>query len=117
MDSYLEVVVFLLVGAAVPIIGIWVGSLLRPHRPYAEKLSVYECGSTPIGDARLKFNIRFYIFALVFVVFDLEAIYLYPWAVVFKDLGLFAFVEMIVFLAILAVGLIYAWQKKVLRWL
>jgi NADH-quinone oxidoreductase subunit A len=95
--------------------------LLGPHRPYAQKTSTYECGEIPVGVAWVQFNISYYIFALIFVIFDVEAIFVFPWAVVFNalkkaGLGPFALLEMTVFIAILAIGLVYAWRKGVLKW-
>jgi len=116
MGNYFDVLVFLLTGVVFIFFGLWVASLFRPHRPDAEKLSIYECGVRPFGDSRAKFRVRYYIFALVFVIFDVEAVFLYPWAVVYKELGLFGLTEMLVFLGVLVIGLIYAWKKKVLQW-
>lgn len=116
MGNYFDVLLFLLAGIGFVFIGLWAASLLRPHNPNAEKLSIYECGERPFGDSRVKFRIRYYIFALVFVIFDVEAIFLYPWAVVFREIGLVGLVEMLVFLGVLVIGLIYAWKKKVLQW-
>jgi NADH-quinone oxidoreductase subunit A len=90
--------------------------LLRPHRPYPSKLTTYECGETPIGDTRVRFNIRFYIVALIFLIFDVEVVFLFPWATVYKNLGWFAFIEMMVFLLILFVGYAYVWRKGDLDW-
>ena len=117
MSGYLDVSLFMLVGIAFPFIGLAVAWLLRPARMYDEKQSVYECGELPFGDARIKFHAHYYIFALLFVVFDVETVFLYPWAVVFKELGLFGFIEMMIFIGILVVGLVYAWRKKVLKWI
>ncbi len=89
---------------------------LRPHRPSRGKSTAYECGIIPVGDAWRQFNIRFYIVALLFVLFDVEAAYLYPWAVRVGALGSYALVEMLIFLAILGFGLAYAWRKGGLRW-
>ncbi len=116
LDNYLDVAIFGLVAAGMVVVTLWISALLAPRRPYAKKLSTYECGEEPFHDARINFHIRYFVFALTFFVFDMEAIFLYPWAVVFRDLGVFAFVEMIIFLVILAVGLLYAWKKKVLQW-
>lgn len=94
-----------------------IARLLSPKNPGAgEKLETYECGELPFDDALVNFNIRYYIFALTFFVFDMEAIYLYPWAVVFQSLGLFALIEMFLFLVILGIGLLYAYKKNVLHW-
>lgn len=91
--------------------------LVSPKVPGREKMSTYECGVDPIGSGWTQSTIRYYIFALLFVIFDVEAVFLFPWAVVFEDIGLFAFVEMMIFVAILALGLLYAWRRKVLDWL
>jgi len=98
------------------------GSLLRPHNPEASKLTTYECGEPPTGTAWMNFNIRFYLVALVFVIFDVEIAFIYPVAVVFKDwvnngLGLFALAEIVVFIGILFVGLVYVWAKGDFEWL
>ncbi|MDA8169580.1 MAG: NADH-quinone oxidoreductase subunit A [Nitrospiraceae bacterium] len=93
-----------------------VGMLVRPRRPYREKLLPYESGNPPIGEPRVRFSVKFYIIAMLFVVFDVEAIFLYPWAVTFDKIGLYAFVEMVLFIIILLVGYIYAWKKDAFRW-
>ena len=90
--------------------------VLRPSRFSEEKLTTYECGENPQGSAWVQFNIRFYVFALIFIVFDVEAVFLLPWAVVFKSIGPIAFVEGLVFIAILVVGLAYVWRKGDLEW-
>jgi NADH-quinone oxidoreductase subunit A len=90
--------------------------ILRPSNPNDEKLSTYECGEEPVGSAWVQFNIRFYVVALVFLIFEVEIVFLFPWATVFKQLGLFAFVEMMIFVFILVVGLAYVWVKNDLEW-
>ena len=90
--------------------------ILRPSRFSEEKLTTYECGENPTGSAWIQFNIRFYVFALIFIVFDVEAVFLLPWAVVFKQLGFLAFAEGLVFIAILVVALAYVWRKGDLEW-
>jgi NADH-quinone oxidoreductase subunit A len=90
--------------------------MLRPSAPSSEKQVVYECGERPTGSPWIKFNIRFYVVALIFVIFDVEVVFLYPWAVVFRELGGFAFAEMLVFLGILFLGLAYVWKKGDLEW-
>jgi NADH:ubiquinone oxidoreductase subunit 3 (subunit A) len=90
--------------------------VIRPSRFSEEKLTTYECGENPTGSAWVQFNIRFYVFALIFVVFDVEAVFLLPWAVVFKELGMLAFVEGLVFIGILVVALAYVWRKGDLEW-
>ena len=98
---------------AVPLIVQW---LIAPSKKTKEKLETYECGEVPEGSAWLQFNIRFYVIALIFLIFDVEVVFLFPWAVVFKDLGLLAMVEMAIFLVILIVGLAYVWVKSELDW-
>lgn len=120
-DQYGPVLIFALAGVGFGVLTLAVAWLLRPHDPYPEKLTTYECGIEPFTESWAQFYIRYYLFALVFVVFDVETIYLYPWAVVFRDLlgpmGAFVFLEMLVFLAILVVGFAYAWRKGALEWL
>jgi NADH:ubiquinone oxidoreductase subunit 3 (subunit A) len=111
------VAVFAVVGAvmvALPLAVIW---LISPRSAYPLKRETYESGMPTIGQAWAQFNVRYYLFALVFVVFDVEIIYLYPWAVVGRSLGALAFVEILVFLVILALGLVYAWRKGALEWM
>ncbi len=105
-------VVILLFGAGT----FFVWRLLRPHRPNREKLSTYECGIDPVGENWKQPNVRYYIFAFLFAVFDVEALFLFPWALVYERLGLFAVVEMILFVVILLFGLAYAWGRRVLDW-
>jgi len=113
---------FLLIFAlAFPLIPILVslvmgGFRIRPNRPNPVKQDTYECGVETVGDALGQFNARYYVVALLFVIFDVEAVFLYPWAVAFRQLGLFAFVEAVVFVAILVVGYVYAWRRKALEW-
>ena len=116
MAPFTPIAIFTVVGVGFVCLVLGISSLLRPHRPRPEKLTTYECGERPIGQAWAQFNVRYYLFALVFVIFDVEVIYLYPWAVVFRQLGTFAFVEMLMFLLILIVGLAYAWRKGTLEW-
>ncbi|OIP36649.1 NADH-quinone oxidoreductase subunit A [Candidatus Desantisbacteria bacterium CG2_30_40_21] len=89
---------------------------IRPSNPSPKKLFTYECGEVPVGSSWVQFNMRYYLFALIFVIFDVEVAFLFPWAVVFKELGLVAFVEMAIFIVILLIGLLYAWRKGVLKW-
>ena len=110
------VLLFFIVAAVFVAAAMLAARALRPHRPSAEKLSTYECGEEPIGDSWVKFNVRFYIIALIFLIFDVEIVFLFPWAVIFKQLGLFAFVEMMIFLGILVIGYIYVWIKGDLDW-
>ncbi|MGG1314783.1 MULTISPECIES: NADH-quinone oxidoreductase subunit A [Cohnella] len=115
-NQYVMVTVFLLVGIAFPVVVLWVGKQLRPRSPTPEKEIAYESGNDPQGDGQIRFNVRYYLYALMFVVFDVETVFLYPWAVAYKKLGLFALAEMMIFIGMLLIGLIYAWRKKVLQW-
>lgn len=90
---------------------------IRPSKPDPIKDSIYECGMVPIGDAQVRYNVRYYVFGLLFVVFDVEAVFLYPWAVAYVGLGVYAFVEALIFMAILFIGYAYAWRKGAMEWL
>lgn len=90
---------------------------IRPKNPDPIKQSVYECGMVPVGSALVRYNVRYYLFALLFVVFDVEAVFLYPWAVAYRGLGVYAFVEALIFIAILFVGYVYAWRKRAMEWI
>ncbi len=120
MDSYFNQYFFMglfgLFALVFPVLPIVVAKFVAPKKPSAIKNATYECGLVSEGDSWIQFRIQYYIYALIFVIFDVETIFIYPWAVAFKQLGLFAFVEMILFIAILAVGLIYAWRKKFLQY-
>ena len=116
LTDFGRILIFLLIGAVFTGGGLIASWILRPRRPYPDKLSTYECGEEPVGNSWVKFNIRFYVVALIFIVFDVEVVFLFPWAMVFKELGMFAFVEMAVFLAILVVGYAYVWVKGDLDW-
>jgi NADH-quinone oxidoreductase subunit A len=116
LTEFGRVFLFILVGVLFVAIGMAFAWLLRPSRPYPSKRTTYECGEAPLGDTRVRLNIRFYVVALIFLIFDVEVVFLFPWATVYKDLGWFAFVEMVVFLAILLVGFAYVWRKGDLDW-
>jgi NADH-quinone oxidoreductase subunit A len=116
-NDYLFVVLFFLLGILLPVAALWViGPFLRPNKPSKEKRTTYESGVDPIGDAHVRYNARYYLFALLFVVFDVETLFLYPWAASFHRLGLFGLVETLLFIFMLVIGLVYAWRKKVLEW-
>ena len=115
-NSYLIVAIFLCLGILLPIVALFFGKLLRPNKPNEVKYSTYESGIEPFSDSRVQFHVRYYIFALMFVIFDIETVFLYPWAVAYERLGIFALVEMLIFAVMLVIGLIYAWKKKVLKW-
>jgi NADH-quinone oxidoreductase subunit A len=117
-NGYLFVALFLLLGILLPVASLMVlGPLLRPKNPYTAKLTTYESGVEPFGEAHVRYNVRYYLFALLFVVFDVEIVFLYPWAATFKQLGRFGLVEMLLFIGMLVIGLLYAWKKKVLEWI
>jgi NADH:ubiquinone oxidoreductase subunit 3 (subunit A) len=110
--------IFALAFPLIPIVASVLFGLLkiRPNRPDAIKEATYECGVETEGDAWGQFNVRYYVLALLFVVFDVEAVFLYPWAVAFRQLGLYAFVEAVLFISILLVGYVYAWRRRALEW-
>jgi NADH-quinone oxidoreductase subunit A len=115
--EYGTLLVFLLFGVVFVAGGVAVNYLLMPSRPNREKNATYECGLDPVGDARVKYTMRFYVFALIYVVFAVEAAFLLPWAVVYKKLpGLFPLVEALIFIFVLVLGLAYAWKKGDLKW-
>jgi NADH-quinone oxidoreductase subunit A len=107
---------FILVGGAIGLASMSVGKVLGPSRPDAEKLSPYECGFEAFEDARLQFDVRYYLVAILFILFDLEIAFLFPWAVALKDIGFFGFMSMMLFLTILVLGFIYEWMKGALDW-
>jgi len=116
LSGYEYLLGFLLICAFVPILALVISQVLRPKRYSPERRTTYESGMGPIGGAWIQFNIRYYMFSLVFVIFDVETVFLYPWAVAFNQLGLLAFIEALVFIAILVIGLVYAWRKGALEW-
>ncbi len=116
LAEYFPVLLFIFVAVAVGIVPMVLGKLLGPSRPDAEKLSPYECGFEAFEDARMKFDVRYYLVAILFILFDLEIAFLFPWAVVLNEIGLFGFLSMMAFLAILVVGFVYEWMKGALEW-
>ena len=116
LAEYFPVLLFICVAIAVGVVPMILGWLLGPSRPDPEKLSPYECGFEAFEDARMKFDVRYYLVAILFILFDLEIAFLFPWAVVINEIGLFGFFSMMVFLAILVVGFIYEWMKGALEW-
>lgn len=115
-NNYVVVAIFIMLGILLPVVALTVGRLLRPNKPSESKQTTYESGNEPVGEGQVRFNIRYYLFALMFVIFDVETVFLYPWAVAYNKLGLFVLVEMIIFAGMLLIGLLYAWKKKVLKW-
>lgn len=116
LNNYLPVLLFLAVGALVGIGPMAIGKLLGPSRPDPEKLSAYECGFEAFGDARMQVDIRYYLVAILFILFDLEIAFLFPWAVSLGTIGFIGFMSMMVFLGILVIGFIYEWGKGALDW-
>ncbi|WP_089416771.1 NADH-quinone oxidoreductase subunit A [Vitreoscilla filiformis] len=116
LQAYLPVILFIVVGTAIGIAPQVLGFLLGPNRPDAEKNSPYECGFEAFEDARMKFDVRYYLVAILFILFDLEIAFLFPWAVSLQDIGASGFWAMMVFLAILVVGFAYEWKKGALDW-
>ncbi len=114
--SYAPIAIFLVVAVIFPLIPIGLAKLLAPKRSLPHKTEVYECGAEVFGSANIQFKAQFYLIALIFVVFDVEAVFLVPWAVVYRKLGVFALVEMLIFIAFLVVALAYAWRKRALEW-
>ncbi len=114
--DYLNVFIFLAVGICMVVVTITISRILHPKKVTDEKLITYECGEDPVGQSWIRFNNRFYIVALVFIIFDIEVVFLFPWALVYKRLGMFAFVEMMIFIAILLAGFAYVWAKGDLEW-
>jgi NADH-quinone oxidoreductase subunit A len=116
-SHYIPVIAFILMGVLIPSGAMIMSWMIRARNPYKEKLTTYECGEEPIGKAQMQFDVQYYIYAILFVVFDVETVFLYPWAVVFPDIGIIAVIEMIIFIAMLVVGLVYAWKKGILEWM
>jgi NADH-quinone oxidoreductase subunit A len=116
MREYLPILLFLLVAIAFAGGTIGLSTLIVPRRRNAVKMSTYECGVEPVGDARARFSIKFYLVAVLFILFDIEAVFLYPWAVAFRHLGLYGLIEMVLFIGILLVGYLYVLKKRALEW-
>jgi NADH-quinone oxidoreductase subunit A len=116
LEAYFPILLFILVGIVIGGVLLGLGRLVAPNRPDPDKLSPYECGFEAFEDARMKFDVRYYLVAILFILFDLEIAFLFPWAVVLREIGMFGFVAMMIFLAILVVGFIYEWKKGALEW-
>ena len=116
LENYLPVLIFIAIGIALGVVPIALGYVLGPSKPYTDKLSPYECGFDAFEDSRMKFDVRFYLVAILFIIFDLEIAFLFPWAIVLDEIGMFGFVAMAVFLGILVIGFIYEWKKGALEW-
>jgi len=117
-EQYIPIALFVIVGAIFPVLTIFVASLLRkPRTPEPQKYLTYECSVLPFGPAWVQHNVEYYMYALLFVIFDVETVFLYPWAMTYRSFGFFATVEVIIFIAVLALGLAYAWKKGALEWM
>jgi len=116
LEQYFPILLFIIVGLGLGVLLLSLGALLAPNRPNPEKLSPYECGFEAFEDARMKFDVRYYLVAILFILFDLEIAFLFPWAVVLQDIGFEGFVAMMIFLLILVVGFVYEWKKGALEW-
>jgi NADH-quinone oxidoreductase subunit A len=113
---YLPLLIHILAASVVASAIVLLSWLLGKRRPTRAKLSPYECGMVPVGDARERFSVKFYLVAMLFILFDVEAVFLYPWAVILRDLKMFGFFEMLVYIAVILVGFFYVWKKGVLDW-
>jgi NADH-quinone oxidoreductase subunit A len=116
LDQYLPVLLFILVGIAIGVVPLVLGYVLGPNRPDPAKNSAYECGFEAFEDARMKFDVRYYLVAILFILFDLEVAFLFPWQVVMREVRLTGFIAAVIFLAILVVGFVYEWKKGALEW-
>ena len=116
LAEYFPILLFIIVALVIGVAPLALGKLLGPNRPDPEKLSPYECGFEAFEDARMKFDVRYYLVAILFILFDLEIAFLFPWAVVVNEIGLYGFISMMIFLAILVVGFVYEWMKGALEW-
>jgi NADH-quinone oxidoreductase subunit A len=116
LENYLPILIFMIIGGLLGVLVPTIGYILGPKRPDPEKLSTYECGFNTFGDARMPFDVRYYLVAILFIIFDLETAFLVPWAVVFRKLGWFGIVAMGIFLGLLVIGFIYEWKKGALEW-
>jgi len=116
LENYLPILIFIIVGTLVGVAMVAIGAIMAPSRPDSEKNSPYECGFESFEDSRMKFDVRYYLVAILFIIFDLEIAFLFPWAVVLDEIGMFGFVSMMLFLGILIIGFIYEWKKGALEW-
>ena len=116
LENYIPILVFLVIGILFGVVPMLAGFVLGPRRPDSEKLSPYECGFEPFEDSRMKFDVRYYLVAILFIIFDLEIAFLFPWSVAFAGLSDAGFLAMMLFLAILVIGFIYEWKKGALEW-
>ena len=116
LTQYLPIIIFIGLSLAFGLVTLGLSYLVQPKYPEPEKLSVYECGSEPFSDSRMPFPVRYYVIAMLFVIFDIEVIFLYPWAITFNQLGVIGFIEMMIFIGLFVVAYVYAWRKGALEW-
>lgn len=116
VENYLPVLVFMAVALIFGAVAVGAGFILGPRRPDSEKLSPYECGFEAFEDSRMKFDVRYYLVAILFIIFDLEIAFLFPWGIALTEIGMFGFLAMVLFLGILVIGFIYEWKKGALQW-
>lgn len=116
LENYLPILIFLVIGFGLGVVLFIIGYFIGPNRPDSEKASPYECGFEAFEDARMKFDVRYYLVAILFIIFDLEIAFFFPWAVVLRQVGMVGFWAMMIFLAVLTVGFIYEWRKGALEW-
>ena len=116
LTKFLPILIFMVLALGFGLVTLALSYWAQPKYPEVEKLSTYECGSEPFSDSRMPFPIRYYVIAMLFVIFDIEVIFLYPWAITFKQLGVIGFIEMMIFIGLFVVAYIYAWRKKALEW-
>ena len=116
LTQYFPIVIFIGLSLAFGLVTLGLSYLVQPKYPEPEKLSVYECGSEPFSDSRMPFPVRYYVIAMLFVIFDIEVIFLYPWAITFKQIGIIGFIEMMIFIGLFVVAYVYAWRKGALEW-
>ncbi len=116
LTEFGKILIFIIFAAIFVIITFFIARIIRPNRPTFEKLKVYECGENPVGSPWIQFNIRFYVIALLFLIFDVEVVLLFPWALIYKDYGFYGFIVGIIFLILLVLGMLYEWRKGDLEW-
>lgn len=116
LAQYFPIIIFIGLSLAFGLVTLGLSYLVQPKYPETEKLSVYECGSEPFSDSRMPFPVRYYVIAMLFVIFDIEVIFLYPWAITFQQLGVIGFIEMMIFIGLFVVAYVYAWRKGALEW-
>lgn len=116
LEGYLPILIFIAIALGLSVVMLAMGKMLSPSNPYKEKNSPYECGFEAFEDSRMKFDVRYYLVAIMFIIFDLEIAFLFPWAVVLQDIGMVGFLAMMIFLGVLVVGFVYEWKKGALEW-